>query len=345
MNGSFIAARMLAAFAEGDLFVWRLSSSASAPATPPSMFDNPNTFANFPLDKAGHRRKDPAWLDEALKSDAARIIPFKDKQPLLLLGADGAPNGEAGWLSAHAIGPIGGAKPMTLFLGVDEAGAPHFALNAQRSSDMADQLLEGMGVYADMRAAAGQLPPGDVAILGAAKSLFEWHGRHSYCSNCGSATAIAEGGWKRECPDCKGEHFPRVDPVVIMTATCNDKILLGRQKRWPKGMYSALAGFVEPGETIEEACARELMEEAGITAKNPRYLFAQPWPFPSSLMMGMIAETENEDCQADGDELEEVRWFTRAEVTMMLNRRHPDAFAPQPIAIAHHVIRAWYEGA
>lgn len=307
------------------------------------MFDNPNAFANFPLDKAGHHRKDPAWLEAALKSDAARIIPFKDKQPLMLLGADGKTNGEAGWLSAHAIGPIGGSRPMALFLGVDEAGAPHFALNAQRSSEMADQLLEGMGVYADMRAAAGQLPPGDVAILGCAKSLFEWHERHGYCSNCGTKTNMAEGGWKRECPDCKGEHFPRVDPVVIMTVTCNDKILLGRQKRWPKGMYSALAGFVEPGETIEEACVRELFEEAGVKAKNPRYLFAQPWPFPSSLMMGMIAECDTENCQADGDELEEARWFTRAEVTMMLNRRHPDAFAPQQIAIAHYVIRAWHD--
>ena len=308
------------------------------------MLENPNTFANFPLDKGGYRRKDAAWIAEQLKSDSARVIPFKDKQPLMLLGADGKTNGEAGWLSAHAIGPIGGSNPLAIFLGLDEVGAPHFAIEASRSSEMADQLLEGMGVYMDMRAAAGILPEGDTAILGCAKALFEWHGRHGYCSNCGEKTKVAEGGWKRECADCKGEHFPRVDPVVIMIATCNEKILLGRQKRWPKGMYSALAGFVEPGESIEEACARELLEEAGVKAKNPRYLFAQPWPFPSSLMMGMIAEVDTEETAVDGIELEEARWFTRAEVTMMLNRRHPDAFAPQPIAIAHHVIRAWSEG-
>jgi NAD+ diphosphatase len=311
----------------------------------PELMTNPNTFANFPLDKAGERRKQPEWIAEALKSAEARIIPFKDKQPLMLLDNDGKPNGEAGWLSAHAIEMICGRNPLTIFLGVDEAGAPHFAANALRDNERADELLEGMGDYMDMRAAAGMLPEGDTAILGCAKALFEWHGRRTYCSNCREKLEVLEGGWKRQCPDCKMEHFPRVDPVVIMIAVCNDKILLGRQKAWRKGMYSALAGFVEPGESLEEACARELWEEAGVRAKNVRYLFAQPWPFPSSLMMGMIAETDTEDCKPDGEELEEARWFTRAEVTMMLNRRHPDAFAPTPIAIAHHVIRAWHEGA
>jgi NAD+ diphosphatase len=307
--------------------------------TPP----NPNTFANYPLDKAGIRRKDKEWLEAALNADSARFIPFRDKQPLLLLGPDGETNGEAGWLSAQARAVIGGPDAATLFLGVDEDGAPHFALDAPAGREQADALLDGMGAYADMRAAAGILAAGDTAILGAAKSLFEWHARHGYCANCGAPTAISEGGWKRECGACAAEHFPRVDPVVIMIATFDDKCLLGRQKRWPRGMYSALAGFLEPGESIEEACARELMEEAGVKAVSARYLFAQPWPFPSSLMMGLIAEAESADVEPDGDELDEARWFSRGEIEMMLNRRHPDSFVPPPLAIAHHVIKAWAE--
>jgi NAD+ diphosphatase len=300
----------------------------------PSLPANPNVFANFPLDKHGHRRKDAQWLEGALAAPEARITPFHKCQPFLLEGGR-----EIAWLGPHALGAIADADATMLFLGVDDAGAAHFALDMRR--DPAETPLAELGEFTEMRAAAAQLPGADCAILGCAKSLFEWHARHGFCANCGAKSIVAEGGWKRECPACGAEHFPRVDPVVIMAATCNGKVLLGRQKRWPAGMYSALAGFLEPGESIEEGCARELFEEAGVVATNVRYHSTQPWPFPSSLMIGLIADVASEAVNVDGEELDEARWFTRDEAQALIERRHADAFAPGALAIAHQLIKAW----
>ncbi|NEV80338.1 NAD(+) diphosphatase, partial [Rhodopseudomonas sp. BR0C11] len=172
-----------------------------------------------------------------------------------------------------------------------------------------------------------------------------WTQRHGYCANCGTRTAMAQGGWKRDCPSCKAEHFPRTDPVVIMLVTHGDRCLLGRQKQFPAGMYSCLAGFVEAAETIEDAVRREIVEESGILCTDVRYYMTQPWPYPSSLMIACTATATTDDITVDRTELEDARWFSRDEAAQMLKREHPDGlFGPHPFAIAHHLLGRWLEG-
>ena len=181
-------------------------------------------------------------------------------------------------------------------------------------------------------------------MLGQAKAIFEWHNSHTYCSRCGEKSNIVEGGYKRVCNHCKAEHFPRTDPVVIMLATYNDQAFLGRQKRFPPGMYSALAGFIEPGESIEEAVARELNEEAGIIINNASYHSSQPWAFPNSLMIGCIAESTSEKFKLDEIEIDEGRWFQRTELKDAINGNgNSNFFVPPKMAIAHHLIKAFVE--
>jgi NAD+ diphosphatase len=177
-----------------------------------------------------------------------------------------------------------------------------------------------------------------------AKSLLGWHGRHRFCPNCGAPTEVAQAGWRRDCPACQTQHFPRTDPVVIMLAVRADECLLGRQPRFGKGMWSCLAGFVEPGETIEEAVRRETLEEAGIVCGRVAYFASQPWPFPMSVMIGCHAEALTTEITVDRTELEDCRWFPRDEVADMLMHRHPGGLtATHPHAIAHHLIREWLE--
>src|SRR6185369_7844338 len=186
---------------------------------------------------------------------------------------------------------------------------------------------------------AEHLPP-----IAEAKAVLSWHLRHRFCPNCGHATQAVCGGWKRDCPDCKTEHFPRTDPVVIMLAIDGERCLLGRSPRFLPTMWSCLAGFIEPGESIEDAVHRETREEAGIACGRVKYFGSQPWPFPSSLMIGAHAEALTRDIVVDKQELEDARWFTREEIVSMLARRHPQGLTtPPPVAIAHHIIRAWVE--
>ncbi len=184
----------------------------------------------------------------------------------------------------------------------------------------------------------------DAALWGTARTLIEWHGRHGFCARCGGATSVHRAGWGRKCPRCGGEHFPRVDPVVIMLAENDDRVLLGRQPQYPPGRYSALAGFVEPGESVEEAVARELREEAGIRVRNVRYLASQPWPFPGQLMLACLAEAESDELVIDRTELEDAIWADRAGVGAALAGR-PDApfLAPPHFAIAHTLLSRWLE--
>jgi NAD+ diphosphatase len=169
-----------------------------------------------------------------------------------------------------------------------------------------------------------------------------WHARHGFCANCGARTAIAQGGYRRDCPACGAHHFPRTDPVVIMLAIRGERCLLGRQHRFQPGMYSCLAGFVEPGETLEDAVRREILEESKLSVGRVNYHASQPWPFPSSLMIGCFAEALTEEIVPEEAELEDARWFDRADLLPMLERRHPDGvFVPPPMAIAHHLIRAF----
>lgn len=297
---------------------------------------NPNAFARSPLDRAAHHRRDADWLAQALKAPTTRIAPFNKLRPFVIEQGDRT---EVGWLGAHALGSVISASATTLFLGLDKEGAAHFAVDAPEPGS-----LKELGSFDDLRALGPRLPADDLAMLGCAKSVFEWHGRHRFCANCGAESEIVEAGWKRVCPKCKAEHFPRVDPVGIMVPVFGDACLLGRQRMWPRGMYSALAGYVEPGETIEEAIARETLEEAGLRVSEVRLLSNQPWPFPHSLMVGAIAIVENNVETVDTHELESARWFTREEARLMLDGRHPDAFCPPPFAIAHQILKVWAAG-
>ena len=203
-------------------------------------------------------------------------------------------------------------------------------------------------LVADLRSIAIQalVPPGEAGALAQAKSLLLWHARHRFCAQCGAETTAAQAGLRRDCAACGAQHFPRTDPVTIMLVARGEHCLLGRQTRFVAGSYSCLAGFVSPGESIEDAVRRETREEAGIEVGRVRYLFSQPWPFPSSLMIGCLGEALGEALTIDHEELEDARWFSRDEVARMLDRSHPDGLlTPPPMAIAHHLIRAWADGA
>jgi NAD+ diphosphatase len=238
-----------------------------------------------------------------------------------------------------------GANPGTIFLGMRD-GAPLFGMGISAAAmegllprnDVKSSELRGMVMQ-------GLVPVEQLSAIAVAKSMVNWHQRHGYCANCGTRTAMREGGWKRECPNCKAEHFPRTDPVVIMLVTSGDKVLMGRQKQFPPGMYSCLAGFVEAAETIEDAVRREIFEESGIRCTDVNYYMTQPWPYPSSLMIGCTARATTDDIVVDRAELEDARWFDRADATLMLKRQHPDGLAgPHPFAIAHHLLGRWVHG-
>ena len=238
-----------------------------------------------------------------------------------------------------------GANPGTIFLGLRD-GAAIFGMGISAPAveklmtrnDVAVNELRGMAM-------SGAVPPDQLSAIAMAKSMVSWHQRHGYCANCGQRTAMREGWWKRDCPSCKAEHFPRTDPVVIMLVTHGDKCLLGRQSRFLPGMYSCLAGFVEAAETIEDAVRREVFEESGIRCTDVGYYMTQPWPYPSSLMIGCTARATNEDIVVDRVELEDARWFSRDEARQMITRTHPDGLAgPHPFAIAHHLVSRWVYG-
>src|SRR5579863_10250966 len=235
-----------------------------------------------------------------------------------------------------------GANPGTVFLGLRD-GAAVFGMGI--SAAAAEKLLPRDDVaVTELRGMAmqGAVPADELSAIAMAKSLVSWHQRHGFCANCGTRTAMSQGGWRRDCPSCKAEHFPRTDPVVIMLVTSGDKCLLGRQKQFLPGMYSCLAGFVEAAETIEDAVRREIFEESGIRCTDVNYYMTQPWPYPSSLMIGCTARATDQDIIVDRSELEDARWFDRSEATLMIRREHPDGLAgPHPFAIAHHLLGRW----
>ncbi len=188
------------------------------------------------------------------------------------------------------------------------------------------------------------LSQAEISILAQARSILHWHESHRFCAKCGSASQMADAGYRRHCEACGADHFPRTDPVVIMVVRNGDHLLLGRQAAWAPGMFSALAGFMEPGETIGTAMRREVAEEAGIKVGKVTYVTSQPWPFPSSLMIGLLGEALSTEIVVDPLELETARWFERSEVQSMLTGTHPEGFtASHPYAIAHHIIKAALE--
>ena len=309
------------------------------------------------VDRGAYWREDAAQVARLHARDDARALLIARDMPVLR-------NGESGLdslLPMSEIAALGGAEVEAL-LGLAPSGAPVFAAlmadeAVEMRSDTSDGFLDRRVLVVpgredlklvDLRSIAmgGLLPPDQTAMLAAAKALMHWHARHRFCSNCGAPSEVAVAGWRRDCPVCKALHFPRTDPVVIMLAVDGDACLLGRQPRFPKGMYSALAGFVEPGETIEAAVRREIHEETAVACRAVQYFASQPWPFPASLMIGCFARAESRSFKVDRVELEDARWFSRDETIALIERRHPDGLtAPTPMAIAHHLLKRWaYKG-
>lgn len=294
-------------------------------------------FVSHPIDRAAHVRTDADKLF-ALETDRkARAYVVHRDSLIVTQGADG---GRALLTLDEARGF--GANPGTIFLGLQD-GAAIFGMGITAAA--AEDLMGRPNVAVEnLRAVAvsGAIPAHELSNIALAKSLVSWHQRNGYCASCGTRTAMQDGGWKRVCPSCKAEHFPRTDPVVIMLVTAGDKCLLGRQSQFPPTMWSCLAGFVEAAETIENAVQREVLEEAGIHCTDVKYYMTQPWPYPSQLMIGCSARATTTDIVVDKTELEDARWFTRAEATAMLAKQHPDGLTgPHPLAIAYHLLSNW----
>ena len=296
---------------------------------------NPNAFTRSALDRAGHHRKDEAWLKAAMAGDQSSLLVFNKGRPFLHEENGGL---SVRWLAPAVYEQLGDRDLPLIFLGVDANGAPHFACEIADPAALGD-----LGIFEELRPAAPRLLMEQLPIIGTVRALYEWHGRNRFCANCGAASRVVEAGWVRKCDACNAEHYPRVDPVCIMVPTLGDKCFLGRQKAWPKGMHSALAGFIEPGEAIEEAVARETLEEAGLKVRHVEQHSTQPWPFPHSLMIGVLCEVEDDNDKVDTTELESGRWFTRDEAKLLIAGKHPECWAPPPFAIAHQLLKTWSE--
>jgi NAD+ diphosphatase len=299
-------------------------------------------FAGGHLNRASEKRTDTTWIESKRRDPSSLIFPMWRLEPFLLGPENAGPPLELGLLRPGIADSLAGPEAVCIFLGLDGDRA-FFALDVSEADDPAKVgPLAGLGYFRDARMAGSMVSIKDAAIIAQAKALIDWHQRHGFCPRCGASTTMMDAGYRRLCGKCKAEHFPRVDPVVIMLATEGEACLVGRGKQFPSGMFSALAGFVEPGETIEEAVRRELMEEASVKVGEVSYYATQPWPFPSSLMIGCFAKAESRDVKADENELAEVRWIERRVARELIEGKQVDGVrVPPPIAIAHHLIRTW----
>ncbi|MEA2691288.1 MAG: diphosphatase [Acidobacteriota bacterium] len=302
----------------------------------------PNVFAGSRLDRAANLRRDPEWLARALADPESRLVPVYRGRSLVRF------EGEA----ARAVALRVAQAAQTPWLPADPEAAPllgigggiaHFALDLSRHAeeDVRRQLLEigdEMGDLVELRTIGAVLDREEAALLAYARGLLHWHSRHGFCGVCGGATLSQSGGHVRHCPRCGADHFPRTDPAVIMLVTHGDRCLLGHQRAWPERMYSTLAGFVEPGESLEEAVAREVLEEAGIAVEAVEYHSSQPWPFPASIMLGFRAQAVTTAIDRQDEELADARWFHREELADPEKR---SIQLPNPASIARRLIEDW----
>ncbi|MBC2834664.1 NAD(+) diphosphatase [Paragemmobacter straminiformis] len=303
------------------------------------------TFGGSGLDRAAHLRGDGAALARLLAG--GRVLPLWRGKPLMQ-------GDDLGWLAADS--PVLAGAGAAVFLGLDdgvarfaqdisdwspEAGAAGVEAGFFDASEQRHPALDDSFVFLELRGVMVQLSPRAAELAATAKAVLHWHRSHGFCAACGAPSVMAQGGWQRDCPACGTHHFPRTDPVVIMLVTRGNRVLVGRNAAWPEGMYSLLAGFVEPGETLEAAVRREVFEEAGVRVGAVRYLASQPWPFPASLMFGCAGEALDEAITLDPNELEDALWVSREEMVTAMAGLHPRLKPARKGAIAHFLIANW----
>jgi NAD+ diphosphatase len=294
-----------------------------------------NVFAGSHTERAAHRRKDPEWLARIVRTDEAAFVPVCEEHTLV------DPHSPRPRL-LHYREILSLELPLTdgIFLG-EHAGQACFALDCPPALKAP---LGELGLLENIRRHATRLPAPAAGLLAYARAMVLWHRSHRYCPRCGAPTAPTEGGHMRACTAeaCGTRQFPRLDPAIIVLVSHGDRCLLGRQPSWPPGRYSTIAGFVEPGEGLEDAVRREVYEETNIRVSNVRYHSSQPWPFPSSLMLGFLAEAENTDIRLNDQELEDAAWFTREQIAAQVSGA--GSSLPMELSIAYRLIRHWFDG-
>ena len=301
----------------------------------------PHIFAGNPLDRGEQDRRDEDWIIEKARDSTSLFLPMAG--PTVLVNSTS--HLDLGWIGKSVL-MDSGCNDSGYYLGSME-DICYFAVDVNNDDDVKKEICERTGYsFEDARSTAEMIDKPKSGILAQGRAQINWHNRHKFCSVCGGANEPRRGGQKLQCISCGSEHFPRTDPVIIMLIYDGDRCLLGQSRGRLARMnrYSALAGFMDQGESIEEGVAREIREEAGIEVKNVRYHSSQPWPFPSSLMIGCLAEAASTDIDMDPEEMTDVRWFSRHEVLLALDKKNDELQLPDPIAIAHHLIKSWASG-
>lgn len=308
------------------------------------------TFGGSGLDRAAELRGSPEKLDELVRRMGSGVLPLWRGKPLIA----GAERDQIAWLP-HDHSVFDYATEPFVFLGIDE-GTPRFArdVSTWEPEEVPDTLHAFLDpseqhppgtpddyAFTELRTLLTKFPPREAELLATAKAVLGWHSTHQFCAKCGAQSVMAMAGWQRDCPECDGHHFPRTDPVVIMLITHGNSVLMGRSPGWPDGMYSLLAGFVEPGETLEAAVRREVFEEAGIRVGEVGYLSSQPWPFPASLMFGCWGNATSREITIDPNEIEDAKWVSREEMADVFAGNSTVMKPARKGAIAHFLLLNW----
>jgi NAD+ diphosphatase len=306
----------------------------------------PTVGATTLLDRLGPKRADAQFLKSRLEAPGARFLVLADLKPVIRSNPERTA-AKLAWFSRADLTELGLPTADAFFLGVDKAGNGHFAIAVtEHRTRNVPGAIEMLRPIVDLRSLAmqGVMSAEELSLCGQARALAQWHENARCCGHCGGTTLVKDGGWRRKCWACGLEWFPRTDPVVIMLITDGDNCLLAHEHRFGDKMYSTLAGFIEPGEDIEHAVRREVMEETGIKVGQVAFHSSQPWPFPHSLMIGCIGQAETTTITIDSGEIAEARWFSRRDARLMLDRRHPEGFtAPGRHAIANALITSFVD--
>lgn len=294
------------------------------------------------LDRASQKRSDKDFIASAQKSPQARYMILVDEAPAIVAN-DERTEAAIRWFEYSDIETFDFVREFPIFLGLDSDATPYFALNI---TEHRSRIMPGgpfvLKPWVDLRSLAvqGAMEMEELSLIGQAKSVAAWQLTARCCGHCGGTTNIRDGGWRRKCWSCGQQHFPRMDPAVIMLVTHEDKCILAHEERFPDTMWSTLAGFVEPGEDFEDAVRREVKEEVGVNIGDVHYIASQPWPFPHSLMIGCLGEATTSDLTLDPQEIADARWFTREDMQLVLDGTHPDGItAPMSYSIAHKLMR------